>query len=142
MLYIKDSIPHRLLNDYSGVYMGIEYLTVEVSVKSYKWNLIYIYRPPSVNVKVFCDFVSGLCETFVNDIITYSCHPRHDGQSNDSCPAHILPAYAHRILGTQRWYTAPRRMYPFGSHMSRNDQCAYHVPAPASLGERNELNEF
>ena len=56
MLYVKDSIHHRLLKEHSGVHMGIDYLTVEISLKSIKWNMVYIYRPPNVKVKVFCDF--------------------------------------------------------------------------------------
>ena len=40
----------------TGVYMSIDYMTIEISVKSYKWNLVYLYRPPSVSVTIFCDF--------------------------------------------------------------------------------------
>ena len=29
MLYVKDTIPHRLLKEHSGVHMGIDYLTIE-----------------------------------------------------------------------------------------------------------------
>ena len=67
MVYINDSIPHRLVKEYTGVYMGIDYMTIEISVKSYKWNLVYLYRPPSVSVTVFCEFLSMLCDEFVDD---------------------------------------------------------------------------
>ena len=56
MVYINDSIPHRLVKEYTGVYMGIDYMTIEISVKSYKWNLVYLYRPQSVSVNVFVNF--------------------------------------------------------------------------------------
>ena len=53
MIYVKDCIPHRLIKEHTGIHMGIEFMTIELSVKSKKWNLCYIYRPPSVNEKVF-----------------------------------------------------------------------------------------
>ena len=67
MVYINDSIPHRLVKEYTGVYMGIDYMTIEISVKSYKWTLVYLYRPPSVSVTVFCEILSMLCDEFVDD---------------------------------------------------------------------------
>ena len=85
MLYVKDSIPHRLLKEHSGVYMGIDYLTVEISVKSIKWNLVYIYRPPSVKVKVFCEFLSSMCEIFVNFFGDMSCNPSNSTDLCDVC---------------------------------------------------------
>ena len=33
MVYIKDSLPHRLLSDHSGVYEGIDYLSFELIMK-------------------------------------------------------------------------------------------------------------
>ena len=47
--------------------MGVEFMTIELSIKSNKWNLCYIYRPPSVNGKVFCDFLCHVCEAFIID---------------------------------------------------------------------------
>ena len=67
MVYINDSIQHRLVKEYTGVYMGIDYMTIEISVKSYKWTLVYLYRPPSVSVTVFCEILSMLCDEFVDD---------------------------------------------------------------------------
>ena len=46
MIYVNDSIPHRLLKEHSGEFEGIDFLTLEMTVKSYKWILVYIYRPP------------------------------------------------------------------------------------------------
>ena len=42
-------------------------MTIELSMKSSKWNLCYIYKPPRIADKVFCDFLSELCEVFVTD---------------------------------------------------------------------------
>ena len=67
MIYINDGIPHRMLKDYTGVHMGVEFMTIELSVKSSKWNLCYIYKPPRITDKIFCDFLSELCEVFVTD---------------------------------------------------------------------------
>ena len=50
MIYVNDSIPHRLLKEHSGEFEGIDFLTLEITVKSYKWILVYIYRPPRVNI--------------------------------------------------------------------------------------------
>ena len=36
-------------------------------MKSRKWNIIHIYKPPKVLVKTFCDLMHSLCETFVAD---------------------------------------------------------------------------
>ena len=73
MVYINDSIPHRLLKEYTGAHMGIDYMTIEISVKSYIWNLVYLYRPPSVNMTVFCEFLSMLCDEFVDEPLRIIC---------------------------------------------------------------------
>ena len=65
MIYVKDCIPHRLIKEHTGIHMGVEFMTIELSVKSNKWKLCYIYRPPSVNEKVFCDFLYQVCEAFI-----------------------------------------------------------------------------
>ena len=57
MIYVNGCIPHRLIKDHTGVYMGIEFMTLEISVKSSKWKLRYIYKPPRVTEKssvIFC----------------------------------------------------------------------------------------
>ena len=64
MIYVNGCIPHRLIKDHTGVYMGIEFMTLEISVKSSKWKLCYIYKPPRVTEKIFCDFLSEMCERF------------------------------------------------------------------------------
>ena len=43
MIYVNNCIPHRLLKDHTGVYMSTEFMTIEISVKSSKWKLCYIY---------------------------------------------------------------------------------------------------
>ena len=67
MIYVNGCIPHRLIKDHTGVYMGIEFMTLEISVKSSKWKLCYIYKPPRVTEKIFCDFLSEMCERFFSD---------------------------------------------------------------------------
>ena len=52
---------------YTGIVDAIEYMSIELSMKSRKWNIIYIYKPPKVLAKTFCDFMHSLCETFVAD---------------------------------------------------------------------------
>ena len=51
MIYVNGCIPHQLIKDHTGVYMGIEFMTLEISVKSSKWKLCYIYKPPRVTEK-------------------------------------------------------------------------------------------
>ena len=65
MLYINDNIPHRLLKEHSGEFEGIDFMTLEMAVKSCKWILVYIYKPPRVNDATFSGFMSKLCEQFL-----------------------------------------------------------------------------
>ena len=67
MIYVKDSLPHRILREYTGIVDAIEYISIELSMESRKWNAIYIYKPPKVLAKTFSDFMHSLCETFVAD---------------------------------------------------------------------------
>ena len=46
---VKDSLPHRVLKEYTGVVDAIEYMSIELSMKSRKWNMINIYKPPKVS---------------------------------------------------------------------------------------------
>ena len=65
MVYIKDCIPHRLMKDFSGSYKGIDYLTLEIVMKSRKWYVLYIYRPTSIKVDVLCELLELLCNNFI-----------------------------------------------------------------------------
>ena len=67
MMYINDNTPHRLLKQFSGVYHGIDFLTFEIIMKSRKWYISYLYRPPNVNESIFCDLLNVLCEEFISD---------------------------------------------------------------------------
>ena len=60
--YKNDNIPHRLLKEHSGEFEGIDFMTLEMAVKSCKWILVYIYKPPRVNDVTFTGFMSKLCE--------------------------------------------------------------------------------
>ena len=67
MIYVKDSIPHRIVKEHTGVVQGIEYMSIELSMKSRKWNVLYIYKHQKISTKPFCEFMLDLCENFVSD---------------------------------------------------------------------------
>ena len=67
MMYINDNTPHRLLKQFSGVYHGIDFLTFEIIIKSRKWYISYLYRPPNVNESILCDLLNVLCEEFISN---------------------------------------------------------------------------
>ena len=67
MIYVKDSLPHRILEEYTGIVDAIEYMSIELSMKARKWNIIYIYKPPMVLAKTFWDFMHSICENFAAD---------------------------------------------------------------------------
>ena len=67
MMYINDNIPHRLLKQFSGIYHGIDYLTFEIIVKSRKWYISYLYRPPNVNESILCGLLNVLSEEFISN---------------------------------------------------------------------------
>ena len=67
MVYINDCIPHRLLKDFSGSIGGIDFLTFELIIKTRKWYISYIYRPPSVKDTVLCEVLRSQCESFVSE---------------------------------------------------------------------------
>ena len=67
MVYINDSIPHRMLKDFSGSHGGIDFLTFELLIKSRKWYISYIYRPPSIKSAVLCELLKSQCESFVSE---------------------------------------------------------------------------
>ena len=51
LVYIKDSIPHRILRKHSGITDGVEYMSFEVCFKSVNGSLrMYISRPRSVMI--------------------------------------------------------------------------------------------
>lgn len=66
MMYVKDTIPHRVLKEHSGEKYSIDFITLEVTTQRGKWNLTYIYCPPSVDDKHVTDFMNYLCEHFIS----------------------------------------------------------------------------
>ena len=66
-IYINDNLPHRLLKQFSGIYHGIDYLTFEIIVKSRKWYVSYLYRPPNVNESILCDLLNVLSDEFISN---------------------------------------------------------------------------
>ena len=67
MIYVIDCLPNRLIKEHTGIHMGVEFMTIESSVKSNKWNLCYIYRPLVLTKRFFYDFLSELFEAFIVD---------------------------------------------------------------------------
>ena len=67
MLYVNDNIPNSLLKGHSGEFEGIDFLTLEMTVKSYKWILVYIYRTPRVYKALFSRFLCDLCQKIITD---------------------------------------------------------------------------
>ena len=52
LIYINESIPHRLLPEKCGSNEGIDYMSIEITTHLGKCNMIYLYRPPRVHEKV------------------------------------------------------------------------------------------
>ena len=65
LVYIKDSLPHRLLNAHTGPTNGVEYMSFEICFKRRKWFLVYMYRPPKVSNKFAWDVLTKLADHFV-----------------------------------------------------------------------------
>ena len=63
MLYINDNIPHGLLKEHSGEFEGIDFMTLEMAVKSCKWILVYIYKPLGLMMLLS----PVLCRSYVNN---------------------------------------------------------------------------
>ena len=66
MMFVKDTIPHRIIKDLSGVIDNIDYISLEVTTQRGKWILTYIYCPPSVKDNCFTNFMSSLCENIIS----------------------------------------------------------------------------
>ena len=94
MIYVNDCVLHRLIKNHIGIHMGIEFMTIELSVKSNKWYLwvfFYTYTDrPVLMILVFFEFLSELCEAFVTDGAL--CLFFGDINCNLSCPQ-ILPQW-------------------------------------------------
>ena len=71
MMYINDNTPHHLLKQFSGIYHGIDFLTFEIMIRSRKWYISYLYRPPNVNESILCDLLNVLCEEFISNYNLY-----------------------------------------------------------------------
>ena len=65
-VYIRDSIPHRILKTHSGITNAIEYMSFEVCFKRRKWFLVYMYKPPKVSDECAWGFLSQLADNFVH----------------------------------------------------------------------------
>lgn len=96
MLYVNDSIPHRIVKEHTGITKDIEHMTIEISMKSKKWYLIYIYRPPKVLVSTFRNFMNKMCDNFVNDcnvsvfLGDMNCNMKETNELTDICDLYGL----------------------------------------------------
>ena len=67
MVYISSDIPHRKLPEYSGEFEGIDYMSFEITMKSRKMHLCYIYRPPRVHRSILSELMALLCESLLEN---------------------------------------------------------------------------
>ena len=65
-VYIKDSIPHRMLKTHSGITNAIEYMSFEICFKRRKWFIVYMYKPPKVSHECARGVLSQLADHFVD----------------------------------------------------------------------------
>ena len=66
MIYVKDTIPHRIIKEHSGEKNLIDFITIELTTQRGKWNLTYIYCPPRVPNNLLKDFMHSLSDYFVS----------------------------------------------------------------------------
>ena len=106
MMYINDNIPYRLLKQFSGIDHGIDYLTFEIIVKSRKWYISYLYRPPKVNESILCDLLNVLSEEFISNNNLYVAYGDHNcnwfklNALSDLCEIYGM---VHLIWLSARW---------------------------------------
>ena len=67
-VYIKNSLPHRLLNAHTGLTNDVEYMSFEICFKRRKWFLVCMYRPPKVSNKCAWDVLTKLADHFVGNL--------------------------------------------------------------------------
>ena len=80
MIYVNDCIPHRLIKDHTGVHLGVEFMTIEVSVKSNKWYLCYIYIEHPVLLKKSCVIFYMNCVKSLLQLVLFVCFRWHELQ--------------------------------------------------------------
>ena len=91
-VYIKDSIPHRILKTHSGITNAIEYMSFEVCFKRRKWFLVYMYKPPKVSDESAWSVLSQLADNFVDSskLAIFFCDKNHDNILHDLCDVYDL----------------------------------------------------
>ena len=67
IVYIKDSIPHRQLNKYTGITSSIEHMSFEISFNKYKWFLVYVYKPPKISDECTLNVLSKFADELVGN---------------------------------------------------------------------------
>jgi len=63
LVYIKDNIPSKLLNDIT-IPIGLQIIPFEINLRKSKWLIISIYRPPSTNVEFFIDNLNRIVDFY------------------------------------------------------------------------------
>ena len=56
MVYIKGTIPNRVIKEQSTIQNGLKFMAIKVTIDEKTWLPVCIYRPPRVIVGVFHDF--------------------------------------------------------------------------------------
>ena len=91
MIYVNEFIPHKKLTDFTGVHLDIEFMTIELHLKSGKCCLFYVYKPPKVSQNIFYDFMIDKCETLLGMCKLYlvigdlNCNWLVNGRIHDLC---------------------------------------------------------
>ena len=67
MVYVKDCLPHRLLQESCYIKDGVEVLSLNVFVKKRQCNIITMYKPPNVTDSAFGQVFTELCDLYIND---------------------------------------------------------------------------
>ena len=80
LVYVKEGISSRYLKDFS-LPPDIQFIPIELRLKSYKWLVVFIYRPPSQNLDYFLDNISNLLDFYSNIercilIGDFNCDPK------------------------------------------------------------------
>jgi hypothetical protein len=62
MMYVRDDLPARQLQELDPSSSHLESLIIEISLDKEKWILPLVYKPPSMNNRVFCNHLATLLD--------------------------------------------------------------------------------
>ena len=107
-VYIRDSIPYRILRQHSGITKFIEYVLFEVCFRTSKWFLVYyINHPKSVTMIHGWSYLNNVISSSVIQILLYfsvtsivTCLKR---MSSVTCVTYMIYKYCEWTNVFQRW---------------------------------------